>query len=156
MDLWSDHPKADKLRKTLFDIQLMCSDEKIIFNRDKLRLAPLLEKWGVEAEVEKEEFDKIHPLEQTALKVDRPKIGQEVPQKIMKFLIKNLKDINSLFQSELTKLDQVLVEQFRFFSIIDKNVRLAIYKSCDLVHYQKAQTLVEHDVDETEFVYVVL
>lgn len=50
----------------------------------------------------------------------------------------------------------MLVEKFRFFSIIDKNVRLAIYKSCELVHYAKSETLVEQDVDETEFVYIVL
>jgi hypothetical protein len=31
--------------------------------------------------------------------------------------------------------DDVLVENFRFFSIIDKNVRLSIYKSCELIHY---------------------
>jgi len=54
----------------------MCSDKKIIFNRDKLRLAPLLEKWGVEAEAEKELFEKSHPqLEKPSLKVERPKIG---------------------------------------------------------------------------------
>lgn len=26
-NLWSDHPKADKLRETLFEIQKMCGNE---------------------------------------------------------------------------------------------------------------------------------
>jgi len=49
-----------------------------------------------------------------------------------------------------------LTENFRFFSIIDRNVRLAIYKSCELVHYEKNETLIEADVDETNYVYIVL
>lgn len=68
----------------------------------------------------------------------------------MQYLQKNIENLPLLFPSELTKLDSVLVEQFRFFSIIDKNVRLAIYKSCELVHYPTSNTIVEQDVDEAE------
>lgn len=28
----------------------MCTDEQVIFKRDQKKLAPLLEKWGIEAE----------------------------------------------------------------------------------------------------------
>lgn len=74
----------------------------------------------------------------------------------MNYLIENLTDINSLFLSKLQKLDSILVDNFRFFSIIDKNVRHALYKSVELVHYPKKHTCVEQDVDETNFVYIVL
>jgi hypothetical protein len=134
----------------------MCSDEKIIFNRDKLRLAPLLEKWGVEAISLRDEFEVMNLEDDPSIKVEKPKIGHEVPQKVMQFLQKNLNSIPTLFPSELIKLDQVLVEQFRFFSIIDKNVRLAIYKSCEFVHYPKSQSLIENDVNETQAVYIVM
>ena len=51
-----------------------------------------------------------------------------------------------------------LTENFRFFSIIDRNVRYALYKthSIELVHYSGAKTLIEPDVDETKFVYMVV
>ena len=45
--LWADHPKIERLKKILYDIQQMCIDEKIIFDRDQQRLAPLLEKFGI-------------------------------------------------------------------------------------------------------------
>jgi hypothetical protein len=35
----------------------MCQDEQIIFDRDKKKLAPLMEKWGIEAENAKEVFE---------------------------------------------------------------------------------------------------
>jgi hypothetical protein len=108
-----------------------------------------MEKWGVEANTLKEDFDVTSLEDDPSVKVEKPKIGHEVPLKIMQFLEKNLNNIPTLFPSELIKLDQVLVEQFRFFSIIDKNVRLAIYKSCEFVHYTKSETLVENDVNET-------
>lgn len=74
----------------------------------------------------------------------------------MQYLIKNFADLPSLFQSELGKLDQVLVDNFRFFSITDKNVRYVLYKSVELVHYPEKGTVIETDVDDTKFVYVVL
>lgn len=75
-DLWKDHPAADRLRKLLLDIQLMCQDQQVIFNRDKQRLAPLLEKWGIEAEAEKEKFEQmISTVAETGVKKERPKIG---------------------------------------------------------------------------------
>lgn len=75
-DLWKDHPGADRLRKLLLDIQLMCQDQQVIFNRNKQRLAPLLEKWGIEAEVEKEKFEQmISTVAETGVKKERPKIG---------------------------------------------------------------------------------
>jgi hypothetical protein len=58
--------------------------------------------------------------------------------------------------SKLQQLDNVLIENFRFFSIIDKNVRYALYKHLELVHYPVKGTCVEQDVDETNSVYVVL
>jgi hypothetical protein len=58
--------------------------------------------------------------------------------------------------SKLQQLDNVLIENFRFFSIIDKNVRYALYKDLELVHYPVRGTCVEQDVDETNSVYVVL
>lgn len=35
----------------------MCDDQKVIFESDKVRLAPMLEKWGIEAEAEKEFYE---------------------------------------------------------------------------------------------------
>lgn len=90
------------------------------------------------------------------MKKDRPKIGAAVSQKLLTYLVKNLTEIKFLFQSELEKLDGILVENFRFFSIIDKNVRYALFKTVELIHYEKKGTLIENDVDETDFVYVVL
>lgn len=58
LNLWADSSGAVNLRKALHNIQLMCEDENIIFNKDAIRLAPLLEKWGIEAEKNKEAFDK--------------------------------------------------------------------------------------------------
>jgi hypothetical protein len=48
-NLWKDHPGAVSLRQALYKIQLMCDDEKVITENDKVRLAPLLEKWGIQA-----------------------------------------------------------------------------------------------------------
>ena len=91
------------------------------------------------------------------LKLERPKIGREVSPKIMKFLIQQMQNYEQLLkQSERDLLDQRLVENFRFFSIIDKNVRTAIYRSCELVHYEHCGTLVESDVEKNDYVYVVL
>lgn len=71
-------------------------------------------------------------------------------------LIEYLTKIDTLFLTEKEKLDRVLTENFRFFSIIDKNVRQAIYKSCELAHFEKSGLVIEPDVDDTQFVYVVL
>lgn len=67
----------------------MCEDEKVIFDSDNERLAPLLEKWGIKAEAQQkldemslvEDFDagKNHALE-------RPKIGKLVPQSLINYL----------------------------------------------------------------------
>ena len=48
-------------------------------------------------------------------------------------LVKNLIDIRDLLPSKLAILDYHLVRNFRFFSIIDKNVRYALYKSLEFV-----------------------
>ena len=61
ISLWEEHPKIASLRKTLYNIQVMCQDEQIIFDRDKKKLAPLMEKWGIEAESAKEVFEKTNP-----------------------------------------------------------------------------------------------
>lgn len=53
----------------------MCLDDKSFFERDKQKLAPLLEKWGVEASLEKEQFDKNRNAEFTASCMNRPRIG---------------------------------------------------------------------------------
>jgi len=52
----------------------------------------------------------------------------------------------------------ILKENFRFFSIIDKNVRYALYKtySIELLHYPDAKTLIEPDADDTKFVYILI
>ena len=39
---------------------------------------------------------------------------------------------------------------------MDQNVRLSIYKNCEIVHIPDSGTLVEPDVETTKFVYVVL
>ena len=59
-------------------------------------------------------------------------------------------------QSDKDKLDNLLTRNFRFFSIIDKNVRQAIYKHCELDFYKNKGTMVEEDVDLTKYLYVVL
>ncbi len=56
-NLWQDHPGAASLRQALYKIQLMCDDQKVIFESDKVRLAPILEKWGIQAEAEKNLYD---------------------------------------------------------------------------------------------------
>jgi hypothetical protein len=152
-DIWADHPTMEKLKKVFYHIQMMCEDEKKhIFDRDAQRMAPLLEKWGVEAQQQLDSFD----IRVEKTETERPKIGQEVSPTILSKLVKYLTKIDRLFSSELEKLDRVLTENYRFFSIIDKNVRQAIYKSCELVHFAESGTTVEPDVDETQFVYVVL
>lgn len=119
-------------------------------------MAPLLEKWGIEAEAEKEKFEKTIIEGEKEIKKDRPKIGQHISPKLLKYLVENLYNINQLFQSKMANLDSVLMENFRFFSIIDKNVRYTLYKSVELVHFPKKGSCVEADVDETDYVYVVL
>ncbi len=79
-----------------------------------------------------------------------------MPSDIWERILLKLGDIKNLLPSRLKKLDNRLVEHFRFFSIIDENVRFVIYKSCELVHFAEANTLVEDDVDETKYVYIVL
>ena len=116
----------------------------------------MLEKWGIQCEAEKEKFEEFLAEDDTTEKKERPKIGQHISQKLLEYLVSNLTDIKQLFQSKLQKLDSVLVDNFRFFSIIDKNVRYALYKSVEIVHFPKKGTCVEKDVDETNFVYIVL
>jgi hypothetical protein len=115
-----------------------------------MRLAPLLEKWGVEAESIKDEFQDL------PTSVERPKIGQTVPDPIWERILFKLNNVKNLLPSRLKELDKRLVEHFRFFSIIDENVRFVIYKSCELVHFKETNTLIEDDVDETKYVYIVL
>jgi len=43
----------------------------------------------------------------------------------------------------LAKLDQVLVQNFRFFSILDLNVRKQLVKSGEMVHYPLQGTIIE-------------
>lgn len=88
--------------------------------------------------------------------VERPKIGQNVNKDIWQKIMLELRDIKDLLPSRLKELDKRLVDHFRFFSIIDENVRSVIYKCCELVHFKEANTLVEDDVDETKYVYIVL
>ena len=79
-----------------------------------------------------------------------------MPDHIWEKILFKLNDVKNLLPSRLKELDKRLVEHFRFFSIIDENVRFVIYKSCELVHFKEANTLIEDDVDETKFVYIVL
>jgi hypothetical protein len=67
-----------------------------------------------------------------------------------------LKDIKYLLNSELNELDRILESRFRFFSIIDRGVRFALYKSLEFISWPDRGTLIEADVDTTDFVYVVL
>lgn len=48
------------------------------------------------------------------------------------------------------------MRNFRFFSIIDKNVRYSLYKSLEFVRYPDKGTLIEADVESNEYVYIVL
>ena len=88
--------------------------------------------------------------------IDRPKIGQVVSKRIIKELVSSLNQIQILYPSEKEVLDTKLKENYRFFSIIDKNVRHALYKTAELIHYEKKGTMVEEDVDVTDYVYIVL
>lgn len=53
----------------------MCLDDKSFFERDKQKLAPLLEKWGIEATKEKEELEKTQKTEIAVTSNNRPRIG---------------------------------------------------------------------------------
>ena len=56
-DIWQEWPAASRLRQLLHDIQIMCENQQVIFDRDQQKLGPLLEKWGIECEAEKEKFE---------------------------------------------------------------------------------------------------
>ena len=49
-----------------------------------------------------------------------------------------------------------MVENLRFFSIIDKNVRKSFYQFLELVKFPQKGTIIEEDIDDTDFVYIVL
>lgn len=61
-----------------------------------------------------------------------------------------------MLHSELNELDRIMEARFRFFSIIDKNVRFALYKNLEFVSWESEGTLIEADVDSTDYVYVVI
>jgi hypothetical protein len=63
----------------------MCSSEELTLTRDKKKLAPVLEKWATEAEAETSKLGALIETNNSA-KMERPKIGLEVPWNIMEFL----------------------------------------------------------------------
>ena len=56
-DIWEEWPAASRLRQLLYDIQIMCENQQVIFDRDQQKLGPLLERWGVECQAEQEKFE---------------------------------------------------------------------------------------------------
>jgi hypothetical protein len=153
LSLWTEAKGAKRLQAALEEIKQMCIDQNIIFDKNAKRLGPLLKQFGIIAESEGLENQL---LQESSLTHERPKIGQIVPKKTINELVHALKDIQILYKSEKETLDQKLQENYRFFSIIDKNVRYSLYKSAKLIHYEKKGFIVEEDVDETDSVYIVL
>jgi len=69
----------------LFEIQLMCASQELTLKRDTKKVASALEKWGIEAESETYKIGGAL-IDTNSAKIERPKIGMEVPYNIMEFL----------------------------------------------------------------------
>lgn len=69
----------------MYEIQLMCASQELTLKRETKKVAPALEKWGIEAESETYKIGGAL-IDTNSAKIERPKIGLEVPYNIMEFL----------------------------------------------------------------------
>jgi hypothetical protein len=70
---------------------------------------PMLERWGFQPELP------VSSLERS----DKPLAGKIVAVELIEQVGRDLADFKNLFQSQVTRFDELMADNFRFFSIVD-------------------------------------
>ena len=173
--IWEEAPALKTIKQKIKNICEIVSDPDQLLKADEIKHAPLLEKWNNTAgDLNKAQTMKTFKHMSSSVKEElqdktgftavegkqhwqvRPKIGHEVSDNQIGLIETALRDWSSNTDSDIKMLDLLMVKNNRFFSMFDKQTRIAMYSHCKVNRFMQKGYQLEHDVEDTHYLQIIL
>ena len=108
VQIWADHPCVPKLKQTIKNILAVCKNHSIVFNADRAKLDPIMQKWNRCSQDAQGGLGKNDPFLAGGGQNERPHIGQSIEVEDIDLLKECMPRFSSLPLFQTNKIDKIL------------------------------------------------